>query len=499
MPVNAHLTFTEITDFAPGLITASDWLMPANGSQTMTGCHPAVGGGLNACFRGVPIDLKLSASTTIPSTYRVIGLFARGGLDPVVGPATGVEKPDYYMAAYDPTERRVYIYRLLRDQSYWELVKQHAQLLFDQYQASVDINPVLFDSYTETTTGLSHVIWTTDAAGPNEDGLWSVGVFTGDGPVWRKAYSRLSALAVQDTYIILAYGSTIVWADKFDGWSLAQSITLQASRQGTRIRSITPLPPGDLLIGTHFAPWMLLQGGLSDPYLRQMSGARALLWSQQPATTTQGMAFISPAVGVVLTSNGEGFVDVSTQLDPATWASNNAEGVGGGGVAAFAGHFLIAPGGHVWDQRTKSWFRTNELSGAAGHFQSTTDMAAQTCLTATNDPLALYLYGAVDSHPTSTYTWKSAPMRAPGGRRLRIREVQLVCRAYTTGDNFTITVNGTQRASGALTTGRQIVSFLFNESDEVLDIQVVANAAGVGEAPSIEAVRVGSASTNQAR
>jgi len=510
MPVNKHLEFAEISDFTPGYFSVGEWLMPANGSQEMTDCRPDPAGGLRASNK--PTSFSTSG---IVSTGKVCGMYSRGGIALQAG---GSDGSDRYIAVYDPADGKVKVYRwnetTTSPATAWTLIKTHS--------AGLIPTTVQFDTFIDST-GAAHVVWSLAAAtGVNADGdnLWSLqfSYQAGQGSsaiddlgvtATQSVASHLSdgtfctALGVQDDRIIVATGARVTALK----WSASQSITsfpapntltVQASRQGSVVMSITPFAPGDLLIGTRYSAWTMVQGAITDPIVRTMSEARSLGYGQRGSFTTNGLAFVSEKTGVFITGNGENFQDISQQIDPALWSNTSNNGSVGGGNTAYAGNFLIAPHGLFYDERTQGWHRSSVLTAAADHFHSWADLSYRQIFAATGGAaFSLYVFDTKETARWNTYTWKSAPMRREDNRRIRIREVQLVLKAYDAA-TVAVTVNGTT-VSRTLATGRQTVSFLFDEIAEILDVQVVPTAASSSvEAPSIEAVRVGAQSFQQA-
>lgn len=506
MPVNTHLEFAEIRDFTPGLFTISSYLMPVNGAQTMDDCRPDPGGGLRAAAK--PSSFSTSGITT-PANRKVCGIYARGGIGLRSGAAG--DETDRYVALFN-TSNQVEIWRYdgTAVSPAWTLLKTHAAV-------AATPNPVQFTAFVDGD-GLAWVLWTL-AQTSTDDGVWSVRYDTGavvqqvstDTDFTNAANPFVTAIATYNDRVVCAYGSTLrysvtapttanmVAGNVLFGIGLIENI--QRSRQGSTILSITPYAPSDLLLGTRFSPWTMVQSLVSDPFVRSMSDARTLGWAQITTTTRQGLVFVGDKAGVFLTNNGEAFEDISTQIAPDTWSSGSANnGDVGGGECAYYGNTLLAPHGLAWDERTQAWYRFSVLApGVADHFHSWSDVNNRELFVATGGT-SFSLYRIRTDEPTraSVFTWKSAPLRHPSGRRINIREVQVELEAVTTGDTVTVTVGGTARGSGSLTAGRQHVTFLFDAEAEYLDVTVLSTAAASAEAPRIESVRIGTQAGHQA-
>ncbi|MBE7561223.1 hypothetical protein HS125_20635 [bacterium] len=105
MPTNRQLEWVEIQDFAPGLFTVADWLIPSHGSQLMEDCFPQVGGGLRAFVK--PETVTTSGLSDI-ANEAVVGCFVH-----YPGDRHGVgNKPDFFLAMRNITDNRIRIYRL---------------------------------------------------------------------------------------------------------------------------------------------------------------------------------------------------------------------------------------------------------------------------------------------------------------------------------------------------------------------------------------------------
>lgn len=98
-----------------------------------------------------------------------------------------------------------------------------------------------------------------------------------------------------------------------------------------------------------------------------------------------------------------------------------------------------------------------------------------------------------DTKRAGTFRWKSAPLRAPDGRQVEIREVQVYVRTYDVNATIQLQVGPTSKTQIVPAVGRHQLTFHFSERDEVLDVTLVSTAGtpATNEAPTIEAVRIG--------
>lgn len=503
MPSSKHLEWADIADFTPGYFSVGDWLMPANGSQEMVDCRPDLGGGLRAAMKPTVF------STSGLASGKVAGIYTHIMPSPTWGAAS-----DRYIAIATGTQTKIYRWNdtLATRPTSWTLI------------ATTDGdngNMVFFDTFIDSG-GFTHVVWTIgQATATTDNGLYGLqfsyqagqGVSAIDDTgatavrsVIQHYTGYVTTLAVQDDIIIIATPSIhayiLRWCASQDltSWPAANNLPVQASRDGSSICSITPFAPGDLLIGTGESAWTMVQGGIADPVVRTMSAEQTLTTTQKVVQTPAGLAFVAEHGGVYATGDGNSFEELSEQIDPQTWpGSQSGFGAIGPGSVTFGGSYLLAPHGLFFDFRTKGWHRSSVLvPSAKDHFIAHYDKFNHEFFVAagTSSP-SLYLFGTNEDSRCSTFTWKSASFHHPSGRQIRMREVQIFCKTYDTGSSIAVTINGTTKTVSPTTAGRQQLDFLFDEANEVLDVQVVSTAASTGEAPSIEVVRVGTLSQHR--
>lgn len=488
MPSNRALEWAEITDFAPGLFSGSDWLMPPTAAQVMADCHPEIGGGLRAAFKPT-----VYPTTGLDQTQSyVCGLFTRGA----IGLRSGIgDASDRYIWAHDTATNQVRVYRWDETAAVatWSLIKTHAAPA-----SFATPNPVQAATFVDAA-GDAYVVYNL-AQTSADDGLWSIKY--SDGSVAKRLGSIFPiALAVQDDRIMVSdrYNLRFSASQSISSFPAPNVLPVQASRQGNDINSITPFAPGDLLIGTRFSAWTLVQGDITDPTVRTMSDAHTLAWGQSAVFTEGGLAFIAPNQGIYLTSTGESFEGIGDQIDRTVWVQAPtipANGDVGGGNLAYVAPFLMAPHGYIFDFLTKSWFQSSVLDSPEGHYHSVADNNYRSLFAATgSDAYRLYVFDAKEGTRCGTYTWKSAPLHRPDGRQVEMREIQVYAKGFEAGASITITVNGTSKSQYFAGAGKQQFTFKFSERAEVLDVQIVATTLTAGvEAPSVEVLRIGSQS-----
>lgn len=488
-PSNAHLAWQEVRDFTPGLWTVSSHLMPPNAAQVMTDCYPTAGGGLRAWFKPSSITTSGIANAAQES---VVGVFSRGG----IGVRAGVgDTSDRYLMTYNSTDGKSRLYRmdLTAGATTWSLLKTFAA------NVGVAPSPALFTVYQLVSGGVGgnvHVEVSFNQI-TADDGIWSINYSDG---AMAKITSVVGAIGVHQSRLIVGkQDGNVAFTGPGDESFGTNLVTAEPSRQLSAITAVQSFSPGDLLLFKRGAPIFLVEGDLTDYTLRQMNDAKNPSTYFTPAYTPDGVAFYCANDGVYITPEGQTIIPKSQSLLPGTWTQPGTAFTDVSiGDVSYIGHWLMAPRGFVMDYSTGAWFTSSFLNlGTAGTDgrHHCVDRAYQLILAATGGrSFSLYQFDTSEdsAHRAESYTWKSAPLRDPSGRQLQIREVQVTGQAPGSAATIQVTVNGTTRTSAVLS-GRFNESFLFRETAELLDVQVVpaSNTGGV-EAPVVEAVRIGS-------
>lgn len=473
MPTDRHLDTVEITDFAPGLWSAGNsFLMPAEGWQTMTDCRPEVGGGVRAAMK--PTTWSTTGITNL-STSSVLALISFGGQ----GTAGADER---YIWMKDTTSTLIRVFRCVDDTT-WTAVTTHA------YDAA-DPGPLIQVDTFKKSSGTQYVLYIVWQNGQQLaiEGLWEIDRSAGTAAAVDTGI-RTDSLCVMDDIAVIASGPTLYFSAP--GTTTMDHVNrfldVQASRWESIITGMVYMAPSDLLCATNSTVWSRIQGSLeTSPVVRSMSDAHTLQSLQNLNMSDTGILFFEQGVGIVATGDGSSFEVLSTQLESTDFST--------GDISA-QDNVIICPNGHAFDVRTRAWYRLSNITSSLYHYNARRDNRIIVATSGVSPTFYEYVTG--ETSRASSYTLKSAPIRGADGRRTKIRQVQIVAQAFNTGDNFTVTVNGTARASGSLTAGRHIIPFLFREEAEVLDVQVVATAAASGEAPQIEALRISRAMSHR--
>jgi len=503
MPSHDHLQPLQIKDFAPGLWTRGDWLLPPTAAQTMQDCFPQPGGGLRAWFKPTAISVSGIADIT---KERIIGLHARGGVGARAG--TPTDSTDRYLCTYmydssagAGNKARPKLYRMDGTNS---------ETTWTQIYATSGTTQFAFATNDSNAPAQSRFRYFQLSSGsPNDQYvLMALNYVGSDNGLWRMNYNDLStaqkaieidpstprsgAMCIHQARVMIATGTSSprLW------WSNAGTVTfastsyldIEPSQDLNVLNMLFPQPPSDLLVAKEGAPWVVIQGDITDPIVRQMGGGghtSAASNIQDGCVTDQGIAFIDSKGDIYLTDGVE-FRSISKQLS----GFSNASGVVSLGSLTFMNHFLFAPGGKVYDFDSQSWFTQ---TGITGNFHNAERYGSQVwggVGTSTNFTLnSVVPYEVTDR--VNTYTWKSAPLHEESGRQLEIREVEIVCKSYDTSATIAVTIGGTTVSKTLAASTKQKVSFYFVKRAEVLDVQVVSTAGNASnEAPSIEAITV---------
>lgn len=467
MPVNDHLQWAEIKDFRPGLWTyGSSMHMPATAAQIMTDCYPMPAGGLRAALK--PIAASVSGVSTGET---VTGYFTLPG-------ALGVDR---YLWTQAGTTVKLYRMNSGAGEVTWTLRKTHA---------ANSTGPVMADSFVDST-GATYVVYSMAGSGADA-GVWSYTTSTNTVTQRLSGVGQVFVLCVQDDRIIVAvpftgtvFANTLRWSDSqsVSSFPAANNLPIQVSRSMvSSIQTMLPIAPSDLLLGFSGTPWVLVEGDITNPIVRAMSDARTTNGAQKGVYTPDGLAFKS-AESVFVTTDGRTFVDLADQINITDIAT---------GQMQYLNRILTAGNGLTFDFDTRSWYKLGDVPAGNFGWGNVTNRLLSIVNGTSTTSFTIQDYFTSGDSRKNTYTWKSAPLRAPDGRQVEIREVQVYAETLDTNATITVTVNGTAHTVTIAAASKQQMSFLYVERGEVLDVQIVpAAGSGANEAPRIEAVRIG--------
>lgn len=508
MPVNSHLTWVEIKNFAPGVWTNNDWLMPANAWQVMEDAYPQEGGGIRAFHKATA--LSVSGITDI-TKERVIGLHARGDIpDRSTGSSS---TQDRYLCTYffdsgasagSKAGPRFYRMDGSNGESTWTEVKQSGAVRWAH--PSNDSN-----APQKTSFVFMHQL----AGSPDDDWVIAVVRYSGtDKGIWRFNYNDATGtqIGVEITMAgsFAASGPITVHQSRLmvgggggeekgylyysnpgaaDASAASGYLDVDPSQDLPLLQAIVPSPPSDLFVLREGAAPVLIQGEITDQTSQVMGeGISVTNGVQDLAKTPEGYLFISPG-SYIYSTDGVTYTALSQQLA----AFNQVDDAISPGDINVIGEFLFAPSGYVYHLPTKSWFTQTQMAGYFHNVERSGHEIWGPVGTGVDFTLAkLVPFPVATASRVSSYHLKSAPMETADGRRIGIREVQMYVKNYEANSTITVTINGDANTVTMASTGKQQVSFLFQERGEVLDVDIVSAAADSShEAPSIERVRIG--------
>lgn len=511
MPVNRHLTWLDIRDFAKsgGLWTRNTFNMPTDAAQQMDNYYPQPGGGLRAFLR--PTEEDMTGLTV--ANYFPKALFAERDDD---GIPVGDEGAIILLVQEQGTTT-VRLFRKAIDNvgvAQWlddspggaPITAARGMGSFEQYEISLGRRLIIAVGDGVTDEVLSY----------NRGAETAVGILNGD------LVDAGFPMVVHQGRVVAADGnSRIRFTDPFSETEAVDSpIEVDATQRGVKITGMISFSPSDLLIARGDHQWALIQGDLADPIIRLQSHSPQANRDQQLLRALGGAVFMEHGGGIYLTNDGTQFDRIDPNLDPPLqwFPFNDANEMLG--QPAVARNFLFFPRGLVFDTTTRSWFRVSDFANDAGtylHFYVSarslynfgTSNFTEGRLYAVTSPATsggnwqvyqLFVNEGNDdpaSLRAADATWKSAPLRSPDGRQIEIREVQVIAKHVGgAGTNqITVTVGGTtitKTVPGPAGT-TSVLPFLFKERGAHLAVTVRGQDLTITpiEAPTIEAVRVG--------
>lgn len=482
MPVNSHLQWIEVKDFSKGLWNGQDYLMPADAFQTMQDCYPRHEGGLRAFFKPSTTTLTLSGLGDA-TNERVVAL----------SPITTSTGTAYLMVTKHATTGLLKGYFWGVGDSAWTLQKTFTAH-GDGY-ANGGFAQII--QYHDNTNGRN--VWivgiTHAKSDGTEDGWWLV---RWDTSSWTRIGTTgfLGVGIVQyQSRIVGAALNTLWWTDPgaVANPPAANFLTVATGHNDVRdiITNLVPYSPTTLLVATRGSGWWAVEGDITDPVVRQMSADFNADFNQKTVNTENGAVFYERERGTYMTQNlAANFQRLDEHLVP--WTADAHQGFG------YLNGFLFAPNGRVLDMETQAWFTLSDAATSYAAFeQGLTEVNGVSLYKGVFIPqykasasMLLYELNERASNRATSYTVKTAPLRGEG-RFMHVREVQVGVDSINSAATVAVTVNGTTRTSSALGTGRNVVSFLFNEKAEYLDVQVVPASNTSAEAPVLEFIRVG--------
>lgn len=509
MPVNQHLTWVEVKDFSPGLWTNTDWLMPPNGWQVMEDAYPQVGGGIRAFHKATSVT---TSGIVSPTKERLIGLYSRGSVPARSGAPTDLT--DRYLCTYffdsgasAGSKARPRFYRMdgTNSETTWTQI----------FKTSGSTEWGFATSDNNAPQWTSFVFFQQLSGSPNDQYVIAVVRYVNstDAGIYRFNYNDLSSaqkgiqikmlngtlvtigmVTVHQSRLMVSGGTTggtLYFSNAGDAASSASTsfVQLDPSVALPQIVGLNPSPPSDLFVFRQGAAPIIVQGDITNQTSQVMGeGINGIVGQDVIRMPDQGYALIG-ANGYVYFTDGVTYTNISQQLKA---FGQVADAVAIGSLS-FLNEFLFAPGGLVYHLPTKSWFSQTQMAGSFHNVERFSGYIWGPVGTGTSFTLAqLTPKSSASASRVSTYHIKTAPLASVDGRRIGMREVQMYVKSYDANAQITVTVNGVANTVTCPSTGRQMLSFLFQQRDEVLDVDIVSTAGNAAnEAPSIERLRLG--------
>lgn len=490
MPPSDHFESGELK-FDGGLWSVSDYLVPPNGAVQMYDCYPQKAGGLRAWAR-----MQTRSTSGVGATEEPVGFFARGGVQNRVGSGTST---DFYLAT-GTTGSQVKLYRwdetVDPDPTSWTLLRT--------FTAGTGKGKTYWQVFTPSVSGSPIAVYMShDNSGSSEQGLWRIRY--SDGVVTQiTSHNGIRAFVIHQDRLL--YGTTEQSGTRLR-YSNAGSETFDAAN------TLDVLPDwnladnafarsyvGELLLGKEGAPVTIVQADINDPSVQVRSDAAAPGIHQVVTETAEGVVFVAYRDGYYEMQAGFEVTPLDDQINPDDIAGSSALKTGTlSGLpvhVVYAPPWIVTPSGHIFDTRTRVWFRTSEWgpgqSRAICKILNYDKHAGEHRVYALTNvaPFEILYFDPDEGQMArkSSYTYKSPQLRRPDGRRMRIREVHLPIKSFNTGSRVDVTVNGVTRRITGISSGTQVLRFPFVEEAEYLDVTIVPDSLSASvEAPAIEA------------
>lgn len=487
MPVTDHLAWAEIRDFSPGLWTASPHLMPASAAQQMDNCYPDPGGGLRAFWRTTPNGLT---STGLPATKIPRGFHVGYPVQQPADMRILTSNALLMMSDLANPAQGFNLYGLDRSVALgaaWASRKAFANGTPTSDLAAMS----MFTGYRITGTGdVVAFAANLPPGGTTEEGIWWA-TLVGAGAPTQLTSAYRGHIVSHQSRLVIGLGSQLRWTNP-GATAFDNSQDLAVGQPGAIISWIVPIAPSDLFVGMVGGQLYNIQGDLGGAYVvREMGRFQASGFTQRPVYTPYGIALIAGWDGVYMLSGGGQAEHISRGIAPGTWAPDTADAVSLG-QPVFYRDMTFFPRGLVYDHLTKTWLHLPDLDDVMFLALDGTSGQEKVVGVAGSNPVlfpAVEFAGGVDR--ARDFTWKSAPLRDPAGREIEVREVQLVVQTYGGDETITVTVNGVPQEKTIVTAGRHAPRFLFRQRAAELDVTIRSQTDAGPEAPTIEAVRIG--------
>lgn len=506
MPVNSHLTWVEVTNFTSGLWdveSPGELLSDKQSFSVLTDWEPQIEGGLRAFYQGTALDVS---DIGLTASQIATGIYSRGG---AVG--TAGQENDQFLSTINPANGRAHLYRkdFANGDSAWTSMYDDAG---DDANVTSEVSEFLQFVQNNNDTWLMWV-----KRGGNNPGVYSIKVAVGGtdtsnataaGSV-SKRYATTGPIVSSQGRFLWSAGRNINWSDLgsilYTGVSPGTANTQQIGEgepDGT-IGMLSQRAPADLLVGLAGAPWYEINGSIADvgvPIRAMGDDHHQRVHFQKPCRVPGGIAFIEPG-GRIYITDGNTFTSIS---DPIGRFDIDVGSNLGPGQLAFLNDYIFAPGGRVYDMRTKAWFRSSFMHDSAYHHgvQSGRVYMCNSVPGLSAGYIRIYEGGGAISRATSA-TFQTVPFSDALGKNVRMREMQVLAKNYAATTYVATIIDSREVVVAKFTiaskpAGRHMHSFLFPDlGDHYLSVALTASTDnGTSEAPTVERVRFGFAPNN---
>jgi hypothetical protein len=458
MPDNYHLDWVDIKDFTPGLWTRNRATMPYNAAQALSDAFPLQDGGLRPFMDDASIT---TSGMDISAGNRIIGIGSHVGVPYRSGVGLGTAA-DRYVMKYDTSDNELRLYRMdeTNNETTWtELTTwspDNPDPASTDHYAQAFFEPFIDQNGTRwMLLGLNYNDAGFTLAGA---GLYMIRYeepdIGNDGEVTLIQNVKISGLIVNQGRWMFAQSGTskLYYSNVGSTEPTANYLEVTPSGRGSNITALSSQEPSDILVGKEGAPWVAIQGDISNSntVVRELAGSHpAGPWPIRPTPAPGGVVFIE-GKGTVFLTDGRNFEDLGKAIVPPTLSYMNTAvpGIGVVGMAGYIGDFLFVPGGKVRDMRTGAWLTISQPDGddkalwlpdnsRYSIWGASLSEAGDATMTEYRSSLSIQ---NATTHGAPSCSWTSAPQYTKDGGDVRIREVQIwVETGAATANDFTVT------------------------------------------------------------
>lgn len=553
-PANRQLQWTKIEKFG-GMWTAGDkLLMPPDGAQLMSGCHPQPQGGLRAFYKAVP-DISvgsagasmlddppspLSGGTVLPTGIVPLAVYHVGDLwhcifgwamdDGDTGFTGSVpQRPEYDLLGPWQLRTEGGDTPLMVD----ALPSPGNPSLPNNILPKVVLLRPTSSAISVLPTAFMVIVGNPDDGG--NSGLWRMV----DGSTYDSVLADVTirAVDIHQSRVVIALLHSIVFSSP-GTFDITAAYTNYINLGGGNVVWMLPLAPADLLVGTTTGAIFNIQGDLSDPVVRTLvNPSSGVGYHHVPASTRYGPVAIT-SIGPTIIGTDGAFQPLAESIDRSIWQHN-------GGSLSYSEDVLYAPNWHVltvgevdelkeirrngamaYDFRTQAWFTTSHPDDVdcpnpvcitldpvdvfstvlyAGNYYEAYEAArpnvyvTPTKLVPIGSPpeTTLSFYYDTAGDRASVYEWMSAPLHTPDGREVDLQEVQIGAMGFHAAEGSTLTITATNEFNETVTSnldvraGRGVYTLPLRIRGQYVDIRIKAVALDGSEAPMLEFVNFG--------